>query len=125
MTAFAEACKKTGTRETHGTQTLQLKTLWLGNNDIADLGVHAFISACAAGSLPKLETLLLHTNPLTDSCLIGLGQAAASGAFAQLKCLCLQGAPGITKLGRDNVRYEAAQAAAPGGKGSPHLKVYC
>ena len=110
LSAFSEACKRTG-------HPLQLKTLWMGCNEIADLGVYALVAACQEGALPKLESLLLYSNDLSDGTMHSLASASKQGAFPQLRCICLQGAKLVTKGGRDAVRQALAVQASPRGTG--------
>ena len=55
--------------------------LGLDHNNIGDVGMEAFASACASGALPQVENLFLHQNHIGDAGLEALAKAAASGAL--------------------------------------------
>ena len=66
----------------------------------------------------------MYSNTLGDSCMNDLAKAASEGALSQLKLLCLQNAPRVTKKGRDAVRQAVAFSASPRGKGVATLRVF-
>ena len=102
-----------------------LKKLWLGGNDIADMGVSAIVALSEAGTLPKLESLLLYSNSFSDSSMEMLATFCLEGCFAQLQRVCLQNQVNVSRRGRSLVSVAMANAALPGGKGSPHLTAFC
>ena len=73
-------------------------------------------------SLPKLESLLLYSNDLTDSTMYALSTASANGGLNRLRILCLQNNVGVTRNGKAAVKV--AMAALARGRGQRQLKVF-
>ena len=116
MLSFAEAMRKI--------DQLEMRRLWLGDNEVGDLGMHALMSAIEAGAMPKLEDLLIHSNLFGDSCMIQFGDLSTAGHIGQLRTLCVQNQKLVTRKGQRAVEHALALAASPRGKGSPQLKVF-
>lgn len=70
-----------------------LETLWLGNNQIGDVGISALASACANGALASLQYLDLEENAIGDVGMSALENAVSTGAMASLKELYVNDGP--------------------------------